>query len=202
MKLYYSPTSPFVRKVMVVAHETGLIDRIEPTTLRPQPLEPDPVLSKENPLSKIPVLVTGDGPLFDSPVICEYLDTLHSGRKLVAPSGPERFRTLRTQALCDGILESAVIVFYEKRDRPKELQWAPWIDGQTKKATQGLDALEEEAARFEDKVDLGQISAGVTLGWLEFRKAIGDVRTSRPKLFAWYDRFRQRPSMQATEPKG
>ena len=128
MRLYHTPTSPFVRKVMVAAHETGLVDRIETVFLRPVPMQPDPVLSKENPLSKIPVLITDDGPLFDSPVICEYLDTLHGGRKLVEPSGPERFRTLRTQALCDGILDAAIVVFYEKQNRPKELHWRTfWV---------------------------------------------------------------------------
>jgi len=136
MRLYHTPTSPFVRKVMVAAHETGLVDRIETVFLRPVPMQPDPVLSKENPLSKIPVLITDDGPLFDSPVICEYLDTLHGGRKLVEPSGPERFRTLRTQALCDGILDAAIVVFYEKQNRPKELHWQPWLDGHTQKVRQ------------------------------------------------------------------
>lgn len=195
MRLYHTPTSPYVRKVMVAAHELAV--QIETVFLRPTPVQADPTLSKENPLSKIPVLVTPDGPLYDSPVICEYLD---GGHKLVPASGPERFRILRTQALCDGILEAGVLVYYEKTMRPKELQWSPWLDGQTEKANQGLDALEAEVGRFGDRVDLAQICAGVTLGWLEFRNAIGDVRKNRPQLFRWYDAFRERPSMKATEP--
>ena len=202
MKLYFTPTSPYVRKVMIVARETGAA--IETTLLRPTPLHADEVLSKENPLSKIPVLVTPDGPLYDSPVVCEYLDSLHAGPKLVPPSGPERFRVLRLQALCDGILEAGVLVYYELANRPKELQWQPWLDGQREKARQGLDALEAEAERFEQSptLDLAQICAGVTIGWLEFRNPIGDVRAGRPKLFRWYERFRERPSMKETEPRG
>jgi len=201
LKLYFTPTSPFVRKVLIVARETGAA--IETAFLRPTPLHADDVLSKENPLSKIPVLVTPDGPLYDSPVICEYLDSIHAGPKLVPPSGPERFRVLRLQALCDGILEAGVLVYYERANRPAELQWAPWMDGQAEKARQGLDALEAEAERFERSttLDLAQICAGVTIGWLEFRAPIGDVRAGRPKLFRWYERFSQRPSMKETEPR-
>ncbi len=195
MRLYHTPTSPYVRKVMICAHELGVA--IETVFLRPTPIKADETLSKENPLSKIPVLVTPDGPLYDSPVICEYLD---GGHKLVPASGPERFRVLRTQALCDGILEAGVLVYYELATRPKELHWAPWIEGQTQKVNQGLDALEAEVDRFGQKIDLAQICAGVTIGWLEFRNAIGDVRANRPKLFRWYEAFRERPSMKATEP--
>lgn len=203
MKLYFTPTSPYVRKVMVAAHETGLIGRIETLFLRPTPVKADPVLSKDNPLSKIPALLEDGKPaLYDSPVICEYLDGLHGGKKLIPPSGPERWRVLRTQALTDGILEAAILVFYEVQHRPAELHWSPWLDGQREKANQGLDALEHEVTLFADDVDLAQVCAGVTLGWLEFRNVLGDIRARRPKLFAWYDEFRKRPGMVATEPKG
>lgn len=200
MQLYYTPTSPFVRKVLVVAHELGLRDRIETTFLRPVPMTADPTLSAHNPLSKIPVLITDDGALYDSAVIVEYLDSLHEGRRLIPPAGPARWRTLRLQALCDGILEAAILVFYETTTRPAEHHWAPWIDGQRGKALQGLDALEREAASFTDDVDLGQICAAVTFGWLDFRGFLGDLRGTRPTLAAWFDRFHARPSMQATEP--
>jgi glutathione S-transferase len=199
MRLYHTATSPFVRKVMVVALETGTT--LETTFLRPTPLSTDETLSKENPLSKIPVLVTPDGPLYDSPVICEYLDGLHAGPKLIPTEGPARFRVLRQQALCDGILDAGIVVFYEHLHRPKELVWQPWLDGHKQKVLQGLDALEHEVTHFGDEVDLAQICVGVTLGWLEFRDAVGDVRTGRPRLFRWYERFRARPSMRATEPR-
>ena len=195
MKLFYTPTSPFVRKVMVVAAEIGVA--LETEYLRPSPVQADPILSRENPLNKIPVLVTPDGPLYDSPVICEYLDR----NNVVLPaSGAARFRVLRIQALCDGILDAGVMVFYERTASPPEHHYEPRMRGQTEKANQGLDALELECDSFSETVDLAQICAGVTIGWLEFRNAIGDIRANRPKLFRWYDAFRQRPSMKATEP--
>jgi glutathione S-transferase len=196
MKLFHTPTSPFVRKVMVLAHEIGVT--LETTFLRPTPVKADPILSKENPLNKIPVLVTPDGPLYDSPVICEYLDREN---KMIPASGAARWRVLRLQALCDGILEAGIVVFYEKTTRPPELHFEPWLAGQTEKIHQALDALELECDSFSSTVDLAQISAGITLGWLEFRKPIGDIRANRPKLFRWYDAFRQRPSMKDTEPR-
>jgi glutathione S-transferase len=202
MKLYYTSTSPYVRKVMVAAHETGLIDRIETIFLRPTPVKADPVLSKDNPLSKIPALLEEGKPaLYDSPVICEYLDGLHGNKKLIPAAGPERWRVLRTQALTDGILEAAILVFYEVTHRPSELHWSAWLDGQREKVQQGLDALEREVDHFGSDVDLAQVCAGITLGWLEFRNVVGDIRPNRPKLFAWYDAFRKRPGMVATEPK-
>ncbi len=107
LKLYHTPTSPYVRKVVVAAHEIGLADRIETTFLRPTPVKADPTLSKDNPLSKIPALVLEDGSsIYDSGVICEYLQSIAAADapKLVPAAGPERFRVLRTQALCNGIL--------------------------------------------------------------------------------------------------
>lgn len=201
MKLYFTPTSPFVRKVLAVAHECNLASQIETITLRPSPTQASPELSAFNPLSKIPALITNDGmSLFDSAVICEYLDSLHSGTKMIPTAGPERWKTLRMQALCDGILEAGVLVFYEKSQRPVELHWQDWLRGQTEKALQGLDALNREVASFRSDADLGQICAAATIGWLEFRNVLGDIRQNRPQLFDWYETFRRRPSMKATEP--
>ncbi|MDB4994790.1 MAG: Glutathione S-transferase domain protein [Myxococcaceae bacterium] len=206
MKLYYTPTSPFVRKVLVAAHELGLAGRIETVTLRPTPMKASPELSNVNPLSKIPAMVTDLGTtLFDSRVICEYLDTLHAGRKLVPESGPRRFDVLRTQALADGVLDASILVFYERAHRPENLHWDPWLDGQAEKARQGIDALAREVRALgndvpDDSVDLAQIAVACTLGWLELRKPLGDLRPGRQELFAWYDRFRGRPSMKHTEP--
>jgi glutathione S-transferase len=202
MKLFHTGTSPFARKVMVVAHEAGLAGRIETVFLRPSPLATDPVLSRSNPLSKIPALVLDDGTtLFDSRVICEYLDTLHHGKKLLPASGEARWHVLRRQALADGVLEAGVAVFYERSMRPAELQWPAWLDGQRSKVLQGLDALDAEASSYEGAFDIGHIAAACTIGWLEFRDVVGDIRASRPSLFAWYEALRERPSMKATEPK-
>lgn len=201
MKLYYTPTSPFVRKVHVAAHELGLADRIETELLRPSPMSPSAELSRHNPLSKIPALVLDEGgTLYDSGVICEYLETL-SDRRLVPAQGPARFEVLRTQALCDGMLDAAILVFYERAHRPAELHWEPWISGQTQKVLQGLDALEALAPGWTAEVDLGQIAAGSALGWLDFRGVVGDVWAGRPALKAWYERFSARPSMVATAPR-
>lgn len=201
MKIYYTPTSPFVRKVLVCARELGLEDRIETELLRPTPTKADPTLSKANPVNKIPALVLEDGStLYDSPVICEYLQTLAPERALVAASGAERWRVLRLQALCDGVLDAGILHFYEKAHRPNNLWWDPWLEGQQEKALQGLDALEREVAHFGATVDLAQICAGVTLGWLEFRNVFGDIRANRRDLFHWYDEFAKRPSMVATVP--
>ena len=201
MKLYSTPTSPFVRKVLVAAHELGLTDRIETVLLRPSPTAADPRLSRDNPLSKIPALVLDDGAsLYDSPVICEYLDALAGGGVLVPAAGPARWDVLRTQALADGILDAAILVFYERQFRPAELHWDAWLAGQTQKALQGLDALEAQAAGFSAAPDVGQIAAACALGWLEFRAPFGDVRAGRPALTAWFERFSSRPSMAATAP--
>jgi len=200
MKLFYTDTSPFVRKVRVAAAELGLADRLSLEFLRPSPLKADPGLSKLNPLSKIPALVTDDGTvLYDSPVICEYLDSL-TDRSMCPRSGPERFRVLCTQALTDGILEAGVNVFYESLHRPKESHFKPFLDGQTEKANQGLDELERLVVTFGKEPDLAQICVAVTFCWLEFRKPIGDIRTNRPKLTAWYETFSQRESMKTTAP--
>src|SRR6185369_16272202 len=124
MILYHTPTSPFVRKVMIAAHELGLADRIETRFLRPVPTKADATLSCANPLNKIPALILDDGSaLYDSPVIVEYLDSLHGAPRLVPASGPARWRVLRQQALCDGILDAAILVFYERATRPAELHW-------------------------------------------------------------------------------
>ncbi len=202
MKLYYTPTSPFVRKVLVSAHELGIADKLELTFLRPTPTKADSELSKVNPLNKIPALLLDDGTvLYDSSVIVEYLSSLAWGKPLLPASGLERFRVRRLEALSDGILEAGILVFYERASRPEEHWWQPWLDGQSEKARQGLDALETEVDRFGPEVDLAQISAAITFGWLEFRNTLGDIRHGRPKLAGWYDRFRARPSMVATEPK-
>jgi glutathione S-transferase len=201
MRLFYTASSPFVRKCLIAARELGLENRIETTFLRPAPTRAVPELSAVNPLAKIPALVLDDGMvLYDSPVICEYLDTLHQGRKLVPPSGPERWWTLRVQALCDGIIEAGIAVRFEFVERPEEFRWDGWVRGQTEKAVQGLDALERECTKFGEAVDLAQIAAAAAIGWLEFRNPIGEIRAGRPKLTAFFERFSKRPSMLATMP--
>jgi glutathione S-transferase len=203
MKLYSTTTSPFVRKVLVAAHERGLQGRIEQVKLRPSPLRADPELSRANPLNKIPALVLDDGgSLYDSAVICEYLDSLGEAPRLLPISGPDRWRVLRVQALADGVTEAGILAFYERAQRPATHQWQPWIEGQLQKVHQGLDALEAEAAKSfhdDDAVDLGKICAAVAIGWLQFR-AVTDALAGRPALALWYQAFAARASLKATEP--
>ena len=201
MELFQTPTSPYVRKVLVAAHELGVANDLTLTYLRPSPAAADPTLSARNPLSKIPTLILDDGTaLYDSPVICDYLDA-RAGYRLTPQSGPERWRALRVQALADGMLDAGILFFYESSQRPAALQWPTFLESQATRVRQGLDVLEREVDHFPAEVDIGQIAVACTLGWLAFRNPIPDLREGRPKLFAWYDAFAERPSMQATIPR-
>jgi glutathione S-transferase len=150
---------------------------------------------------KVPTLVLDDGSaLFDSPVICEYLDSLHAGRKLFPPPGNARWSALRLQAVGDGILDAGILTRYETILRPKDLQWADWIGGQREKWHAGLDLLERDAAALAGEPTIGSITAGCALGWLDFRYGDDDWRASRPALARWYEGFSARESMRATAP--
>lgn len=203
MKLYHSPTSPFVRKVLVVATELGLRDRIELVASVLSPTSPDEVLSAANPLGKIPALVTDEGvSLFDSRVICDYLESHRASAApaLVPRSEPARSRALRLEALADGIVDAGILIRYEVALRPEDKRWPEWIEGQSRKVLQGLSALEREVASFPSELDRGQIAVVCALDWLEFRKPVGDTRTSHPALYAFYDRLSKRPSFAKTQP--
>ncbi len=199
MKLRYVAASPFVRKVEIMAMETGLESRLErvPTALA----EPGSGLSKENPLGKVPSLTLDDGThLYDSPVICEYLDSLHGGTRMFPAAGPARWTALRRQALADGIMDAAVLRRGESR-RPATEQSPSFMASQKAKVAAALDALEAEAGEFPDGADIGLISIACALGYLDFRFAGEDWRAGRPRLAGWYERFAKRPSVQATKPK-
>ncbi|MGE0722863.1 MAG: glutathione S-transferase N-terminal domain-containing protein [Alphaproteobacteria bacterium] len=200
MKLRYSATSPYVRKVMVLAIEAGLADKLDKVPTSVAPTKPGGEITGENPLGKVPSLTTDDGQhLYDSPVICEYLDSL-SGGKAFPPPGAMRWKALRQQALADGILDASLLIRYEI-GRPQDKQWADWSAGQKRKVIQSLDALEAEAARLGDAVTIGTIAIGCALGYLDFRFAADEWRKGRPSLAAWYEKFGARPSMVATQPK-
>ena len=142
MKLWYSPASPFVRKVLIMAHETGMINKLELVEAASTALNPNMDLMKDNPLGKIPTLVTDDGfSIFDSSVICEYLDGLHDGEKMIPLHGEARLNALVTQSIGNGIMDAAVAARYEQALRPEEKQFDEWIEGQFKKVFQALDVL-------------------------------------------------------------
>jgi glutathione S-transferase len=202
MKLHYSPLSPFVRKVMVVAIENGLDGRIEKVTQAVNPASPNRELARHNPLMKIPALETDDGlQLVESKVIAQYLDALGSGR-LVPASGRARWQVLRMEAIADGIADAGILVRYEQAMRPAGLQWKEWIDGQLAKIGNALDLLEAEAASLEGPLDLGKVAVACALDWMEFRDVVPGARAPRPRLFAWLDKAnREHASLGATKPK-
>ncbi len=202
MKLLYSPLSPFVRKVMIVATENGLDGKIEKVTAMTNPSVPNPEIAKHNPLMKIPALVTDDGlELIESKVICQYLDALGGG-KLIPAGGKPRWKALRMEAIADGLADAGILVRYEVAMRPPHLHWKEWIDGQLTKVGNALDVLEREAGDLEGPLNIGNIAVASACTWLEFRNVVPDARKSRPKLFAWIDKAnRERPSFAATMPK-
>ena len=152
-----------------------------------------------SPRKRIPALVTDDGEvLFDSPVICEYLDSLAGGGKVFPPPGKARWAALRQQALGDGILDALILCRYEIAARPEEKRFAGWTDGQMAKAHQALAALEGE--EFSGPPTIGTITAACTLGYLDFRFPNDGWRTRHPKLAAWYQGIEALPAMQATRP--
>jgi glutathione S-transferase len=201
MRLWFNPASPFARKVRVVARETGLAGQIEEINTVVSPVKPNAELARENPLVKIPALATPDvGTLYDSAVICEYLDSLHGGTPLFPKAGPERWRALRLQALGDGVLEASVLMRYESAVRPQSLQWSDWTAGQLAKVRGGLGALEQECPGWGERIAIGQITAACVLGYLDFRFPQEAWRGSCPALARWYGKIAQRPSVKATVP--
>ena len=199
MKLFFSPASPFARKVRISALELGLAERIEVIEVSLSPVQPHHGLRSHNPLGKIPALVTEAGEaLYDSPVICEYLDALAGGDHLWPAAGPGRWRALRRQALADGLADAAILMRYELLIRPEGLRWSEWLDGQRLKVRTALEALEAEP--LDGPFDIGAISIMCALEYLEFRFPEERWREGRPQLAAWHEGLSHRPSVVATRP--
>src|SRR5215468_11760497 len=144
MRLYFSPFSPYARKVRAVAIETGLDKKIEMVNVALTPVQPNADVDKHNPVGKIPALSVKGMDLFDSPVICEYLDHQHKGRKLLPRKGRDRWVALRQQAMGDGLLDAAILTRYEGALRPEDKRWSDWSQGQMKKINGALGQLEAE----------------------------------------------------------
>jgi glutathione S-transferase len=185
---------------MVTALETGQADSLE--KLGTNPWDPETDLPEDNPLGKVPALVTDLGEtLYDSIVICEYLDSLHAGAKLFPAEGVARWKALKLHALADGILDAAVTVFIENARRPEELRWGGWVERQHSKVDRALNWLEANADSLTGPVTIGHVTLGCALGYLDFRFADTDWRGARPKLAEWYETLAGRESMQATVPQ-
>lgn len=199
MMLHWSPRSPFVRKVMIFAHETGLGDRFSRKRTVVAMTKPNADLLPDNPLNKIPTLVLDDGaPLYDSMVICEYLDGLHNGPKLFPSESKSHFTTLRRCALGDGLLD-LLLLWRNERDRPQPSQ--PHLDAYAVKYNAALAALDKEASDIAAApFGIGHISIGCALSYLDFRFPDLDWRAKHPQIAAWHATFAQRPSVRATEP--
>lgn len=201
MELIVSPTSPYVRKCRVVAHETGQAEDVKITFLGLSPVAPSEEVNKQNPLGKVPVLLIDDAQaLFDSRVIVEYLDARHSGARMFPQIGAERWKALRLQAVGDGIMDAAVFTRFYTAAGPQQYHWPEFLDAQIAKVTQALDLLEAETGTLGDDANIGSVAVACALGYLDFRYA-GDIdwRKDRAALAAWYKRFAERPSMKATE---
>lgn len=201
MKLFFSPASPYVRKVLVVASELGLADRIEKLPSAASPIKADQTIVVHNPTGKVPTLLTDDGmSLFDSRVICEYIDSIDGTQRIFPAAGPARWNALREQAIGDGLLDAALLARYEGFMRPEELRWEAWTTGQLTKIDVSLAAIEAVADSFGDRVDIGTITIGCALHYLDFRFAHRPWREANPRAAAWFERFSQRESMKASSP--
>jgi glutathione S-transferase len=200
VKLFYAATSPFVRKCLVVAHELGLRDRLELLPAVPHPVNRDRTIVAYNPLGKAPTLVDDAGiVLYDSRVICEYLNTLGDGQ-LIPTQRPARWRALTEQSLGDGIMDAAVLARYEATVRPENLRWQDWTNGQLDKVACGLAEIERRATGFADRVDIGTIAVGCALGYLDLRFSSIAWRQRWPAAAVWFERFAVRESMASTRP--
>jgi len=202
MKLHWSPRSPFVRKVMIVLHELGLVERVALIRSVVAMHTTNPELMRDNPLNKLPTLVLDDGTvLFDSPVICEYLDTLHDGEKLFPSDTGRRFAALRWQAFGDGLLDLLVLSRNEQ-NRPPAARSEPHIVAFETKVEAALDRLVEEAGALQSApFGIGHVAVGCALSYLDFRFPARTWRDGRPGLAAWHAEFAARPSVRATEPR-
>lgn len=199
MELYTNPASPFCRKVEILLLETGQRDAVTDVPAVGHPTDSAKMPTKLNPLGKIPLLTRPDGPaLYDSRVICRFLDDRAEGTLYPAT---RLYEVLTLEALGDGICDAAILMVYEGRSRPEEARHAPWVEGQWAKVVRALDELEDRwLSLLEGPLNIGQIAVASALGYLDFRHADRDWRSTRPALDAWYARFVERPSMQATRP--
>lgn len=199
MKLFYSATSPYVRKVMACAFARAIEKQIEllPTNPHESPAE----LLEQNPLSKVPCLVTDDGfALFDSPVICEYLDHIGDALPLFPATGAARWMALRYQAVGDGILDAAVAARMETM-KPREDVRDAFIARQMQAIDRALAMLERDPPGT--MLDIGTIAIGCALGYLDFRFAARDWRKSFPELSSWFVKIsKEDPFIRTVPPAG
>lgn len=201
MRLLYQTHSPFARKALVFALEAGLGERIEVVHHETSPTLRNEAVYAQNPLGKVPVLLRpGLAPIFDSDVICAYLDTLHAGAPLIPADGEARWQALRLQAVAQGLADAGIKVRWETVRRPEALRYEVLREGYTQKLVESYDWLERELDT-DSPLYVGHIAVATALSWLEFRE-LPDFRIGRPRLAAWQDAFERRASMRATPLSG
>lgn len=202
MTLFYSPSSPFVRKVMVLLHETQQLQKVELFNIQLSPIAPHSDVNARNPAGKIPALELANGDtLHDSRVILDYLDYQHSGEPLIPRDGPQRWQRLTLASLADALIDAAILIRYETFLRPEELQWSQWLDNQQEKIERALTKFEVSASTGElQAFDIASISIACALGYLDFRQPQLGWRHRFPALASWYNEISQRESMLNTQP--
>ncbi|HCP00281.1 MAG: glutathione S-transferase [Alphaproteobacteria bacterium] len=199
MKLIYSTASPYARKARVAAIECGANAGLELEAILPWE---DPAGFRDvNPVGKVPALVRDDGPpLYQSNIICEYLDA--QGKIRIYPDpGPARWTALRQVAAADGIIDASVAERMEGMFHDDNAASKIFIDRQEHSVHMSLDQLESEASGLDGPVTIGQVAVSCALAYRDFRFADIDWRTARPALAAWFATFAQRPSMIETAPQ-
>jgi glutathione S-transferase len=198
MKLLSNPLSPYGRKARLAAAIKGLEAEIEIAAVDTNPGD-SVEINSANPLGKIPTLIVDGMQIFDSHVICEYFDSLRPSPVLFPRGGPERWKTLVLAALADGILESALLLVYEKRFRPEDKWHAPWQQRQQAKIDRALARLEQRPPAATP--DYGDLTLACALGYLDFRHE-GRWRGGHPRLVAWLESFaRAVPAFERTRPQ-
>ena len=200
MLMHWSPRSPFVRKVMIVAHEAGLADRIETVRTLVAASTPNVELMKQNPQSRLPTLVLADGTVvYDSAVIAEYFDSLNTGEKLFPARFPERLVALRRQSLGDGMLDT-LLMWRGEVTRPGAQQSIKHMQAWKLKTNVSVDTLEDEADDLAaSRFSIGHIALGVALGYIDFRFPELNWRKGHPKMAAWHETFEARPASRAVQ---
>ena len=202
MKLFYAPQSPFSRKVRAAAIELGLGDRLELEYAEVVPGRPNTAFAQNhNPLRKVPALLTRAGEtIFDSTVICEYLDALAGGDALIPRDPPRRWRVLTNHALAQGMCESVILVRYENWLRPEALRWTVWVEDHWDKIHSGLAWFEANGSELDAPVNIAHLALGSTLGYVDFRWPDHGWRKRFRRVGDWFAAMEQRPSFMQTRP--
>lgn len=199
MKLHYEPSSPYSRAVLIVAHEAGIAGKI--AILTPGGVPPTtvhPGVTADNPLGKIPTLVTDHGhPIFDSRVIIEYLCHVSGNKTLIPDDGVKRFRVLTLQAIGQGVADAALAYRYETAVRPKELLWEAWKERQKRRILDCAADIEKHWSKDLEEITAGSLMIGCSYAYVGFRMPDIDWHKESPTLGRFMDSFAQRASVKA-----